>query len=56
MEDRGGLCRGCIGYPVIVRPAYTLGGTGGGIAYDEERSLREIAGSGHGTVPDGPRF
>ena len=31
-----------IGYPVIVRPAYTLGGTGGGIAYDEP-SLREIA-------------
>ena len=25
-----------IGYPVIVRPAYTLGGTGGGIAHDEE--------------------
>ncbi|PRR80171.1 Carbamoyl-phosphate synthase large chain [Clostridium liquoris] len=25
-----------IGYPVIVRPAYTLGGTGGGIANDEE--------------------
>jgi carbamoyl-phosphate synthase large subunit len=24
-----------IGYPVIVRPAYTLGGTGGGIANDE---------------------
>ena len=24
-----------IGYPVIVRPAYTLGGTGGGIASDE---------------------
>lgn len=24
-----------IGYPVIVRPAYTLGGTGGGIAYHE---------------------
>ena len=31
-----------IGYPVIVRPAYTLGGTGGGIAYDEG-ALREIA-------------
>ena len=30
-----------IGYPVIVRPAYTLGGTGGGIAYDEGM-LREI--------------
>ncbi|MCF6093448.1 carbamoyl-phosphate synthase (glutamine-hydrolyzing) large subunit [Microaerobacter geothermalis] len=25
-----------IGYPVIVRPAYTLGGAGGGIAVDEE--------------------
>ena len=24
-----------IGYPMIVRPSYTLGGTGGGIAYDE---------------------
>ena len=30
-----------IGLPVIVRPAYTLGGTGGGIAYDEVM-LREI--------------
>ena len=34
-----------IGLPVIVRPAYTLGGTGGGIAYTEEE-LREIASSG----------
>jgi carbamoyl-phosphate synthase large subunit len=24
-----------IGYPMIVRPSYTLGGTGGGIAFDE---------------------
>ena len=31
-----------IGYPVIVRPAYTLGGTGGGIAYDRS-SLEEIS-------------
>ena len=31
-----------ISYPVIVRPAYTLGGTGGGIAYDRA-SLEEIA-------------
>ncbi|MBC2576711.1 carbamoyl-phosphate synthase large subunit [Peptostreptococcus canis] len=30
-----------IGYPVVVRPAYTLGGTGGGIAETEEE-LREI--------------
>ncbi len=34
-----------IGLPVIVRPAYTLGGTGGGIAHTEE-DLREIASSG----------
>lgn len=26
---------GEIGYPVIIRPAYTLGGTGGGVAEDE---------------------
>ncbi|MCD5406988.1 MAG: carbamoyl-phosphate synthase large subunit [Desulfotomaculum sp.] len=26
-----------IGYPVIIRPAYTLGGTGGGIAVDESQ-------------------
>ena len=25
-----------LGYPVVVRPAYTLGGTGGGIAYNRE--------------------
>ena len=34
-----------IGYPVIVRPAYTLGGTGGGIA-DSEAELKEILESG----------
>ena len=34
-----------IGYPVIVRPAYTLGGTGGGIAYDQA-SLEEISDRG----------
>ena len=31
-----------IGYPVIVRPAYTLGGTGGGMAADPEE-LRAVA-------------
>ena len=30
-----------IGYPVVLRPAYTLGGTGGGFADDEEE-FREI--------------
>ncbi|WP_333859979.1 carbamoyl-phosphate synthase large subunit [Clostridium sp.] len=34
-----------IGYPVIVRPAYTLGGTGGGIAENEEE-LKSILESG----------
>ena len=34
-----------IDYPVIVRPAFTLGGTGGGIAYDEEQ-LRDISTNG----------
>ncbi|GBF10585.1 carbamoyl-phosphate synthase (glutamine-hydrolyzing) large subunit [Tepidibacillus sp. HK-1] len=34
-----------IGFPVIVRPAYTLGGTGGGKAETEEE-LRKVATSG----------
>jgi carbamoyl-phosphate synthase large subunit len=34
-----------IGYPVIVRPAYTLGGTGGGVAYNRDE-LGKIAKSG----------
>ncbi|KKI93714.1 carbamoyl phosphate synthase large subunit [Bacillus sp. SA1-12] len=34
-----------IGYPVIVRPAYTLGGTGGGICHNDEE-LIEIVSSG----------
>ncbi len=34
-----------LGYPVIVRPAYTLGGAGGGVAYNEE-DLRLISHNG----------
>ena len=34
-----------IGYPVIIRPAFTLGGTGGGIVNNEEE-LREITSNG----------
>ncbi|HEY1429666.1 MAG TPA: carbamoyl-phosphate synthase large subunit [Candidatus Tumulicola sp.] len=33
------------GYPLVIRPAYTLGGTGGGIAYDEKQ-LRETLDAG----------
>ncbi|MCK5013177.1 MAG: ATP-grasp domain-containing protein, partial [Candidatus Omnitrophica bacterium] len=34
-----------IGYPVVLRPAYTMGGTGGGIAYNVEE-LRAIVARG----------
>ena len=34
-----------IGYPVIVRPAFTLGGTGGGICYNDD-DLEEFVTSG----------
>ena len=32
-------------YPVVVRPSFTMGGLGSGIAFDEE-NLRQIAGAG----------
>jgi carbamoyl-phosphate synthase large subunit len=34
-----------LGYPVIIRPAFTLGGTGGGVAYNPEE-FDAIAGAG----------
>ncbi len=34
-----------LGYPVVVRPAYTMGGTGGGVAYNREE-LRTIVARG----------
>lgn len=34
-----------LGYPVVVRPAYTLGGTGGGLVYNATE-LRKIASNG----------
>ncbi|NLG64253.1 MAG: carbamoyl-phosphate synthase large subunit, partial [Actinobacteria bacterium] len=34
-----------LGYPVVIRPAYTMGGTGGGLAYNVEE-LRLIAARG----------
>ncbi len=39
-----------IGYPVIVRPAYTLGGTGGGFA-DGSNELAEVLGRGLAMSP-----
>lgn len=32
-----------VGYPLIIRPAYTLGGTGGGIANDKEEYIEIVA-------------
>jgi len=34
-----------IGFPLIIRPSFTLGGTGGGVAYNIDE-LKEIAGRG----------
>ena len=34
--DEARQAAGEIGYPVVLRPAFTLGGTGGGFAYNEE--------------------
>lgn len=31
-----------VGYPVIVRPAFTLGGTGGGICHNEEELIETV--------------
>ena len=39
-------------FPMIIRPAFTLGGTGGGIAYNLE-DLEEIAGDGLTASPSG---
>ena len=39
--EEGLLAAGRIGYPVILRPAFTLGGSGGGFAYREDE-MREM--------------
>jgi carbamoyl-phosphate synthase large subunit len=36
---------GVLNYPCVIRPSFTMGGLGSGIAYDEE-TLRQIAGAG----------
>ncbi|MGQ9735546.1 MAG: carbamoyl-phosphate synthase large subunit [Thermaceae bacterium] len=44
VEEGLAFARG-VGFPVVVRPSFTLGGTGGGIARDE-RELEEVLGRG----------
>ena len=39
-----------LGYPVVVRPSFTMGGAGSGMAFDEE-DLRQIAGAGLAASP-----
>ncbi len=39
-----------LGYPVVVRPSFTMGGVGSGFAHDEE-DLRAIAGAGLAASP-----
>ena len=39
-----------LGYPVVVRPSFTMGGTGSGIAYGEDE-LARIAGAGLAASP-----
>src|SRR5438874_6673275 len=38
------------GFPAIIRPSFTMGGVGGGIAYNIEE-FRELAGRGHESSP-----
>ncbi|GAA1911392.1 carbamoyl-phosphate synthase large subunit [Nocardioides marmoribigeumensis] len=39
-----------LGYPCVIRPSFTMGGTGSGMAYDED-DLRRIAGAGLSASP-----
>ncbi|WP_395105942.1 carbamoyl-phosphate synthase large subunit [Actinomadura sp. SCN-SB] len=41
-----------LGYPVVVRPSFTMGGAGSGFAHDED-ALRRIAGAGLDASPTG---
>jgi carbamoyl-phosphate synthase large subunit len=43
---------GTLGYPMVVRPSFTLGGAGSGMAYDEA-GLRRMAGAGLAASPTG---
>jgi len=44
VDEAEGIAQG-LGYPVVIRPAYTMGGTGGGLVYNVEE-LRTVASRG----------
>jgi carbamoyl-phosphate synthase large subunit len=50
--DEGLAIAGEIGYPIIIRPSFTMGGSGGGIAYNREE-LEEIVARGLDASPTG---
>ena len=50
VEDAGKIADAIGSFPLIIRPAFTLGGSGGGIAYNREE-LEEIAGRGLAISP-----
>ncbi|HUQ00672.1 MAG TPA: carbamoyl-phosphate synthase large subunit [Aeromicrobium sp.] len=50
MDDCLGAIEELGGYPVVVRPSFTMGGAGSGLAYDES-DLRRIAGTGLALSP-----
>ena len=49
-DGRGLAAAEELGYPVVVRPSFTMGGAGSGMAYDET-DLRRIAGAGLAASP-----
>ena len=49
-EDAYDFVKNQIGYPAIIRPAFTLGGTGGGIVHNDEE-MDEIAHNGQAAHP-----
>ncbi|QZZ19070.1 carbamoyl-phosphate synthase large subunit [Leptothermofonsia sichuanensis E412] len=50
LEEARAIAQQIASYPIIIRPAFTLGGTGGGIAYNQEE-FEEIAQSGIDASP-----
>jgi carbamoyl-phosphate synthase large subunit len=50
LEEARGVAKHIGTYPLIIRPAFTLGGTGGGIAYNEEE-FAEMAQAGIDASP-----
>jgi carbamoyl-phosphate synthase large subunit len=50
MEDVRAIAKQIGSYPLIIRPAYTMGGTGGGIAYNQEE-YEEMAQGGIDASP-----